>query len=94
LTACSLAPSKNLQEESEMIETVKKTAKPKASAQPRKTAAKKTNGSMSNVTEMPGVAYNRVAELAHQFWIERGHQHGYDAEDWFRAEQELRGKAS
>jgi hypothetical protein len=35
-----------------------------------------------------------VAMLAHRFWAERGRQHGHDAEDWFRAEQELLGKAS
>jgi hypothetical protein len=78
-----------------MSETVKKTAaKPKAPAKPRKTAAKKTaNGAPSNVTEMP-VSREKVAELAHKLWIERGHKHGYDAEDWFRAEQMLNHKAS
>jgi hypothetical protein len=83
-----------------MAETVKKaTTKPKAPAKPRKTAAGKNsaNGTPSNVpsnvTEMP-VSFDQVARLAHQLWIERGHQHGYDAEDWFRAEQLLRSKAS
>jgi Protein of unknown function (DUF2934) len=80
-----------------MAETVKKaTAKPKAPAKPRKTAATKTstNGAASNVTEMPIVPHDQVAMLAHQLWIERGHQHGSDADDWFRAEQMLRNKAS
>jgi hypothetical protein len=79
-----------------MAEIVKKaSAKPKAPAKPRKTAAKKSaNGAPSNVTEMPVVSHEQVAMLAHQFWIERGHQHGSDAEDWFRAEQMLRAKAS
>jgi hypothetical protein len=78
-----------------MAETVKKTTKPKAPAKPRKTATKKaaTNGAASNVTEMP-LSHEQVAAVAHQLWIERGHQHGYDAEDWFRAEQMLRSKAS
>jgi hypothetical protein len=79
-----------------MAETVKKAAtKPKAPAKSRKTAATKNgaNGAPSNVTEMP-FSYDQVARLAHQLWIERGHQHGYDAEDWFRAEQMLRNKAS
>ncbi|MGO9936368.1 MAG: DUF2934 domain-containing protein [Terracidiphilus sp.] len=35
-----------------------------------------------------------IARLAHQYWAERGHQHGHHEEDWFRAEQELLGKAS
>jgi len=29
-----------------------------------------------------------------QYWAERGHQDGHHEEDWYRAEQELRGKAS
>jgi hypothetical protein len=78
-----------------MAETVKKATKPKAPAKPRKTAASKSsaNGTRSNVTEMP-LSFEQVATLAHQLWIERGHLHGYDAEDWFRAEQLLRSKAS
>lgn len=79
-----------------MTETVKKSAKPKAPAKPRKTPSGKTgnNGAATNVTEMPKVTHEQVATLAHQFWIERGHQHGFDAEDWFRAEQALRARAS
>lgn len=53
----------------------------------------KTNGAPSNLTQMK-VPHDRVAQLAHQYWAERGHQHGHHEEDWFRAEQELRGKAS
>jgi hypothetical protein len=40
------------------------------------------------------ISHQQVAELAHRFWAERGGQHGQDAEDWFRAEQALRSKAS
>jgi len=93
-----------------MAEDVKKAkpqpkAKSKAKAQPKlstkKTSAKavatsvarKTNGAPSNLTQMK-VPHDRVAQLAHQFWAERGHQHGHHEEDWYRAEQELRGKAS
>ena len=67
-----------------MAESVKKPAKPK------KTAG---NGAANNVTEMK-ISHQQVAELAHQFWAERGGLHGHDAEDWFRAEQQLRAKAS
>lgn len=44
--------------------------------------------------QVKAVSHEEVARLAHRFWAERGHQHGNPAEDWFRAEQELRGKAS
>ena len=75
----------------------KAEAKPstkKASAKAAATnGAAKTNGAPSNLTQMK-VPHERVAQLAHQFWAERGHQHGHHEEDWFRAEQELRGKAS
>ncbi|MGA7343016.1 MAG: DUF2934 domain-containing protein [Terracidiphilus sp.] len=76
-----------------MAETVKKASpKPKAPAKPRKTAAKK-EAALSNVTQMP-LPHDQVAMLAHRYWAERGHRHGYHEADWYRAEQELRGKAS
>jgi len=72
-----------------MTEVVKKA---KALAKPRKTATKKTGIAM--VPNPPAVSHDEVAKLAHRYWAERGHQHGTHEEDWFRAEQELRGKAS
>jgi ribonuclease I len=70
-----------------MTETVKKATTPR---KPRKTApSKKAN----NLTQMTA-SYEQVAQLAHRFWAERGGTHGNDAEDWFRAERELLGKAS
>jgi len=56
----------------------------------KKTIGKKTT---PKVTEI-GVSREEIAKLAHRFWNERGRVHGYDAEDWLRAERELRGKAS
>jgi hypothetical protein len=61
-------------------------AAPKAIAPKRKSA--------SNVTEIRSISRDEIARLAHKFWAQRGFQHGHDAEDWLRAEQELRGKAS
>jgi DUF2934 family protein len=64
---------------------------------PKKPIAKKSvlkkpvasaNGASSSIT------HDQVALLAHRFWIERGRKHGHHEEDWFRAEQELRAKAS
>jgi len=76
-----------------MAKSVKKaSAEPKAAAKPSKSAPKKTK-TASNLTEMK-LSYEQVAQLAHRYWIERGHAHGYHEEDWFRAEQELIGKAS
>lgn len=40
------------------------------------------------------VSHDEIAHLAHRFWNERGRQHGQHQDDWLRAEQELRGKAS
>ncbi len=89
-----------------MAETVKKTsAKPKAAAKPRKAAAAKNaatengihvadgNGTPSNITGMK-LSHEQVAQLAHRFWAERGRQDGHHLEDWYRAEQELRARAS
>jgi len=72
--------------------TKKSDVAPKAAAKPRKPAAKKI-AVLATVTPI-SVSHETVAELAHRLWTERGGVHGHDADDWFRAEQELRGKAS
>ena len=33
-----------------------------------------------------------IERLAYQFFVERGYQHGYDREDWLRAETIVRGR--
>jgi hypothetical protein len=76
-------------------ETPKKPAtrkKTSASASAiKEIAPKRTSGAKAPVV---GVSHDEIARLAHRFWSERGRQHGHDAEDWLRAEQELRGRAS
>ena len=77
-----------------MAEKIKKSStpgKPRATA-PKKPATRKKSVA-ANATRLT-TSREEVARLAHRFWAERGHQHGKDAEDWFRAEQELLGKAS
>lgn len=84
-----------------MTEKVKKTTAPKkprataskgaAEAAPKTTAPKKA-ATKGNITQM--VSREEIARLAHQYWAERGHRDGHHEEDWYRAEQELRGKAS
>lgn len=76
-----------------MTEIVKKA---KAPSKPRKTAAKKVESTpeVTAAATPQVVSHEEVALLAHRFWAERGHRHGSHVEDWFRAEQELRGKAS
>ncbi len=84
---------------------VEAATEPKATAKPRKAAvAKKALASVtpidinrepSTVTVSPSrVSTEEIARLAHRYWLERGCKHGHDAEDWFRAEQELSSKAS
>ncbi len=34
---------------------------------------------------------HQIAELAHSYWVARGHHHGSAEEDWLRAERELSG---
>ncbi len=81
-----------------MTETAKKATTPR---KPRATAAKpaapkaattRTKAAKAKISVM--VSREEIAALAHRFWTERGRQHGHDAEDWLRAEQELLGKAS
>jgi hypothetical protein len=76
-----------------MAKSVKKSgAAPKAAAKPSKPSAKKTVASAN--ANGSSISHDQVAQLAHRFFTERGHAHGHHEEDWFRAEQALRSKAS
>jgi hypothetical protein len=72
-----------------MAEKVTKAKAPAA----RKTAAKKTSGAVEP-PQPRSVSHDDIRQLAHRYWAERGQPHGNPEADWFRAEQELRGKAS
>jgi hypothetical protein len=72
-----------------MADTVKKT---KAPAKPRKTVAKKETTEAAPHMTMP--SHEEIQKLAANYWAQRGFQDGYAEQDWFRAEQELRQKAS
>lgn len=80
-----------------MAEIDKKTKVP---AKPRKAPVKKaailtmTNNGSPSLPSAKHASHEEVARLAHRLWAERGCQHGHDVEDWFRAEQELRARAS
>ncbi|MDP9038247.1 MAG: DUF2934 domain-containing protein [Acidobacteriota bacterium] len=80
-----------------MEETGKKTkapAKPRAaSSTPRKTASNTVSGLSDKVTAVTPT-HAEIARLAERFWAERGHTDGNAEQDWLRAEQELRKKAS
>jgi hypothetical protein len=69
-----------------MAEKVTKAKAPAA----RRTAAKNNNGA----AKPRSVSHDEIRQLAHRYWAERGQPHGEAEIDWFRAEQELRGKAS
>ena len=71
-----------------MADKVKKT---ETAAKPRKTATKK-KAELTPVATMP--SREEVEKLARDYWAQRGFQDGYAEQDWFRAEQELRHKAS
>lgn len=87
-----------------MEDHVKKATMPKkpraatAKAAAPKTIAAKTVAPTKKTARANGsetrASHEQIAALAHRFWAERGHQHGHDAEDWLRAEQQLIGKAS
>jgi hypothetical protein len=78
-----------------MAETTKKTTtRKKTSASAAAPSGIAEKRSSKNVTAIRSVSRDDIAALAHKYWAERGYQHGHDAEDWFRAEQELLGKAS
>jgi hypothetical protein len=69
-----------------MADTTKKT---KTSAKPRKAATKK-----EKVVKGSKPSCEEIKRLANSYWEERGCRHGYDEQDWLRAEKELLKAAS
>ncbi len=51
-------------------------------------SASKANGASSSQDNVQA----QISQLAYQFFAERGYQHGYDAEDWVRAESIVKNK--
>lgn len=78
------------------IELVAKIEKPKkakaAAAMPRKTTLKKEK--VVAISQPEIVSREMIEQVAYELWLQRGRQHGGALEDWIRAEQELRGRAS
>lgn len=77
--------------------TTSKAAKePAEKATAKKTTAKKTAAPRS-AKATDGTASRRepsqedIARRAYEIYLERGGRHGNDADDWLRAERELRG---
>lgn len=89
-----------------MAENGKKTKTAAAPRKPRATKARAeepTNGAPDGsgterlAKAAPGprtVSQDQIRELAHKYWVERGRPDGGHEQDWYRAEHELRGKAS
>jgi hypothetical protein len=76
----------------ELVAKAEAPKKTKAAAKPRKTATKKD--SVIAISQPAIVSRELIEQLAYQFWAQRGYQHGNSIEDWLRAEQELRERAS
>ncbi|MFP5205105.1 MAG: DUF2934 domain-containing protein [Acidobacteriota bacterium] len=71
------------------------TGKKATTSKPRKAAVKKAVPKVESIRKNDsGPSHEQIAELARKFWAERGYKDGHEKEDWLRAEQELRAKAS
>ncbi len=60
----------------------------KIAAPQAKSTARKTASSPSFTQDEQA----QIAKIAYQFFVDRGYQHGHDAEDWARAEEIVRSK--
>jgi Protein of unknown function (DUF2934) len=63
----------------------KKTAAKKTAT---KTAVKKSAAKKAPAKKV-AATHEEISKLAHQYYLERGGQHGSDEDDWMRAEKEL-----
>lgn len=67
-----------------------------AKRRPKEPTQEVVTPDLSEATELASNQDKReeVTRLAHEFWIERGCPIGTPDEDWFRAEAEVRSRAS
>ncbi len=78
-----------------MADAPRKTKATSASRTAKKTTnGKKTAELITMAAPAPAPTHDQIAELARRYWAERGYADGRQEDDWFRAEQELRSKAS
>jgi len=70
-----------------------KAAKTAAKNTPAKAAVKTTTAKKApaKAAKKSEPTYEQISALAHKYWQERGGHHGSDAQDWLRAEKELKG---
>lgn len=84
--------------ETGMAEIIEKTKKAKAPAKARAAAgtAKKTTAKQTVAEKVIATTptHDEIAQLAQQYWAERGRQDGQAEQDWLRAERELMQMAS
>ena len=50
------------------------------------------NGTRKVAAPLTEVDQAEIARIAYQFFIDRGYQHGFDAQDWLRAEAIVKNK--
>ena len=62
---------------------------PKKKTAPRKTASKNREVQPPQSSYVPPTHHD-VELLAYRLWIDRGRHHGDDAQDWLRAEEQLK----
>lgn len=55
-------------------------------------AAKSTTKKTTTTSGANESAQDQIAKLAYQFYVERGCLHGYDRQDWLRAEAIVKNK--
>lgn len=65
---------------------------PKAMAAAAAFSASTTVSPVTDSSDSKGATYEEIANLAHSYWVARGHHHGWAEEDWLRAERELKNR--
>jgi hypothetical protein len=60
----------------------------------RAQASQAGNNGANTAERGSGTGDDVIRRRAYEIWEQRGRQHGKDADDWFRAESEVRGKSA
>lgn len=61
---------------------------------PQQTLQATPSGNNNGGIHAVSMSDEEIRRRAYEIWEQRGRQHGRDADDWFRAESEIRGKSA
>jgi hypothetical protein len=88
----AILKKKDIKEGAGAKPAAKKNSKPEKTSAPLEEKHPQATAGVSSQLSRRDVTSEEIARRAYELWQQRGSPHGSDADDWHRAERELRGR--